>query len=1269
MKSLRTFLLQLGILLGLVRGTVAQESLADWLNAPGVRMADPAQRAVVVEKARILSEQRKAAAQAKAAQLGLPQRQVLANGRVFEIYDFLGNKPLYFTTHNANAAISSGANLLQTAPYSVNGSGLTVGVWDGGGARSTHQEFGGRVTIKDGGSLVDHSTHVAGTIAAAGVDASAKGMAPSVSVDSYEWTNDKSEMTARGASYPGEAGKIYLSNHSYGIISGWNYTGLSSPRWTWYGATPASATSIETDFGVYNGNARDTDTLAVSLPYYLILRSAGNDRADNPNTGEPVSLTTSTASAVAYDPASHPAGDGVYRGSGYENICFDAVAKNALTVGSVADAVSGGVRQPANAAMEYYSSWGPTDDGRIKPDVVANGQNLYSTLSSADNAYGTYSGTSMASPNATGSAALVIQWWAKLFPGHVMRASTLKALLIHTADDRGNPGPDYQYGWGLINVKAAADLAQAYRNSPGTRRVIEDQITFTTITRSYSFTWDGSSPIRATLCWTDPAGALQSASDSRTAALVNNLDLKINGPTGTLHQPYVMPFVGTWTPANLSAPATTGVNNTDNVEQVYVAAPIAAGVYTAVITYSGTLTNGAQNFSLILSGGVASTSAPAPSSSAVSPNVGTSDTMILTLTGAGLMTGANVKLTKSGQADVLASGQEILGDSAKFRINVNGMAPGLWNVVLTNPDGQSATLANAFTIVGPIWQEDFESGAAGWTHSPTSPYTTDNWALSTAKYRSASHSYFASGPGAKNIDDLYSPVIDIPPGSSNLRLTFYHDFDLQNTRDGGVMEFSINGGAWFDVISSGSGAAFSTGGYNGTLATTNPSSSRNPLAGRSAWTGVKTGFSQVALDLTDAVKYAGKNLQVRWRLATNGSTASNGWYIDDLVLAGDTSTNLAPAIATPAAATPSPVAGTSTALTVGASDDSGEAALTYTWSVTGGTFQRPVSFSENGTNAAKTTTATFTIAGSYTFTVTVRDAAGLTATDTVDVVVDPVATSVAVTPPTVTIGYGGTQAFGASVLDQFSDPLAVQPAVTWSASGGGSISAGGTFTAQTVGGPYTISATSGTISGTASVTVAKAAATVTLGSLAQTYNGTARTATATTVPGGLAVNFTYDGTPTAPVNHGSYAVSAVVTDVNYAGSASGTMNITGIPLTEWRALHFTAGEIAVGLADDIMDADYDGLTNLAEYGLGTDPRLFSPQPGFTLDGSGLSLTFSRPKALPDVTYIAESSESLAAWVPLSIELITDGPTQTLRARDPLVSGDPARRFIRLRFTR
>ncbi len=1259
LKFLRTFLLQSAIALGLVRGVVAQESLSDWLNAPGVDLKDPAKRAEVVAKARAQRDQHRQAAQAKAKQLGLPTRHVLKNGRTVELMDFIGNRPVYFTTHNVNAAISTGANLLQTAPYSMNGTGVTVGEWDAGSARTTHQEFGGRVVAQDGAAAADHSTHVGGTIAAAGVVAAAKGMAPLVHIDSYEWTNDKSEMTARGASYPGEAGKIYLSNHSYGFIAGWNYTGNASPMWDWWG-TGTSSTGTEQDFGKYDTNAQDSDSMAVSLPYYLVVRSAGNDRADNPSTGDPVSLTPGGTSAVSYNPASHPAGDGVYKGSGYDTMSADAVAKNVLSIGAVGDAVSGGVRATANATMTYFSSWGPTDDGRIKPDLVANGENLYSSLASSNTAYGTYSGTSMAAPNATGSAALLVQWWDHLFPGHAMRASTLKALLIQTADDLGTPGPDYQNGWGLINVKAAADLAQAYKDSPGTRRIIEDQLTTTSVSRSYTFTWDGSSPIRATLCWTDPAGTALTTSDTRTARLVNNLDLKINGPAATLHQPWVMPYVGTWTNANLSAAATTGVNNTDNVEQVFIAAPPTAGTYTAVVTFSGTLTNAAQKFSLIFSGGTATAIAAAPTASALTPNTGTGTTT-LTLSGNNFLLGANMKLTKAGQSDVAGTGQEVMGDSSKFRINTTGMAAGSWNAVVTNPDGQTVTLANAFSIASTVWQDNLESGATGWTHSATATYTTDNWTLSTAQSHSATHSFFAAGPSSANIADLYSPSISIPAAAMNLQLTFWHYYNLQNTKDAGVLEFSVNNGAWFDVLASGSGASFSSGGYNSAI-----NSNSNPLNGRQAWTGNGGSFTQVALNLTDTAKYAGNTLRIRWRLATNSGIASTGWYVDDAVLdAVIPASNLAPSIVNAASAAPATAIILSTQLSVTASDDAGEPALTYTWA----TLQTPVSFSENGTNAAKTTTATFTAAGTYTFTVTVRDAEGLTATSSVNVVVEKTPASIVVTPSSAGVIYGATQIFTASVLDQFGAALAVQPGITWSTSGGGNIAADGTFTASTVGGPYTITVTSGSITSTANVTVSKATASVTLGSLAQTYSGTPKSATATTVPSGLAVSFTYDGSATAPVDFGSYAVVATINDSNYSGSASGTLIVAGQTLTSWRAQYFSPAEITAGLADDMADPDGDHLTNLAEYALGTDPRNSTPELSSILDETGLTLAFTRPKALPDVIYSAESSADFLTWSPLTLELLTDGVTQTLRARVLFTGAIREKQFIRLRFSR
>ena len=1182
----------------LLAATAGAQSLGDFL-APGVDLGDPAQRAAVVAKMQAVEQTKRDAAVKIALARGLPRRIVRPDGTAMELMEFDGDRPVYAITHNVNAAISTGANLLQGAPLSLTGAGITVGVWDGGAVRATHQEFGGRVTVKDGAAPLDHSTHVGGTIAAAGVDAAAKGMATAVSVDSYEWTSDKSEMTARGATYPGEPGKIQLSNHSYGFIAGWNYTGKASPIWDWWG-NGTTGTGVEQDFGKYDTNARDSDSLAASAPYYLIFRSAGNDRYDNPGTGQSVALSAGGNTAVSYDPALHPPGDDVYR-AGYDTLGYDAVAKNVVTIGSVSDAVSGAVRNAGAAFLSGFSSCGPTDDGRIKPDVVANGEYLYSSFAGSDASYASISGTSMATPNATGSAALLVKHFGNLFPGQAMRASTLKALLIHTADDRGNAGPDFQYGWGLINVKAAADALTAYKAAPGNARIAESRLTSTLLTRTHTFTWDGVSPIRATLAWTDPAGTATTSHDSRTARLVNNLDLKITAPGGANFSPYVMPFVGNWTNTAFSTPATTGKNNTDNVEQVFIAAPSAAGVYQAVVSVDGTLTNGAQNYSLIISGGAAAAAA-APMTTAVSPTAGSTGTLVLNVTGANILLGATVKLTKSGQPDIAAASIEALGDTVKWRADITGRASGLWSVVITNPDGQAATLANAFSIIGPVWPttgtEDLESGAPGWTHG-NSQGTTDNWALVTTQSHSPTHSFFAAGPASTNINDLNSPAIAVPPSATNLNLSFWHRYDFQSGRDGGLLEFSVDGGAWFDVTASGSGAAFATGGYNSTFTNTGQTSSRNPLAPRACWTGANTGFAQVVVNLTDTAKYAGHSLRIRWRLATNSSTASTGWYLDDIVLnGGGVAANLPPSITAASVAAPSPVVATSAVLSVTASDDAGEAALTYTWSYVGGGFLTPVSFSENGTNAAKATTATFTAAGLYTFTVTVRDAEGLTTTSSVDVTVEQTAESIAVTPASATVGKYATQLFAASVLDQFDAPLTTQPAVGWSTNGGGSIAAGGTFTASTVGGPFTVAATSGALVDNAVVTV------------------------------------------------------------------------TGESLAHWRGAYFTPAEITAGLAADLADADGDGLANILEWALGTHPRTANTLPAAALDATGhLTLTLTRPKSLPGVSFFGEATSAPGSWpTVVPIEILADGDPQTIRLTDPIGSGGSAQRFLRLRIT-
>ncbi|MCX6868427.1 MAG: MBG domain-containing protein, partial [Verrucomicrobia bacterium] len=191
-----------------------------------------------------------------------------------------------------------------------------------------------------------------------------------------------------------------------------------------------------------------------------------------------------------------------------------------------------------------------------------------------------------------------------------------------------------------------------------------------------------------------------------------------------------------------------------------------------------------------------------------------------------------------------------------------------------------------------------------------------------------------------------------------------------------------------------------------------------------------------------------------------------------------------------------------------------------------------------------------------------------------------------------------------------------------------------------------------------------------LDNLTHTYDGTAKVATATTTPVDLTVNLTYDGSPTAPADAGSYVLAATINEVNYVGSATGTLVIR--PANDWASWcnhYFTELEQSAGLADDNADPDADGWVNLAEYALGTNPRQFTPPLVPMLDAHGLALTFTRPANLPGVTYAAESSDDLDTWSPVPLHVLESGTTETVRVLDPLTTGDPSRRFLRLRFGR
>ena len=468
-------------------------------------------------------------------------------------------RPQYYTTDNVNAAATISTNKVYPgggAGLSLTGTGITVREWDSGSALSTHQEFNGRVTVGDGASSASHSTHVAGTIMASGVAAGAKGMAYQASLRSFDWNSDASEMATEGA-----AGAL-ISNHSYGFVRGWYWTGTV---WAWNG-TPSISTLEDYLFGFYDSYAQLWDQIAQNAPYYLICKSAGNDRG---NTG------------IGY-PADGP----------YDCIEQKGISKNVLTVGAVED-ISGGYTTPSSVVMTSFSSWGPADDGRIKPDIVTNGAGLYSSNNVSNTSYTSMSGTSMATPSAVGSLALLQQHHFNLQASY-MRSATLKALVIHTADEAGTTtGPDYQFGWGLMNTrKAAVLLSEDQAND-----VISEQVLINGSTYTRDVVAMGTQPFKVTVVWTDPPGTPQAASlDPITPMLVNDLDLRISQSAST------------WYPWKLDrdnpANAATNIaeNNVDNVEVVYIASPVAGATYTITVDHDGTLSGGSQAFSLIVSG-------------------------------------------------------------------------------------------------------------------------------------------------------------------------------------------------------------------------------------------------------------------------------------------------------------------------------------------------------------------------------------------------------------------------------------------------------------------------------------------------------------------------------------------------------------------------------------------------------------------------------------------------------------------------------------------
>lgn len=613
---------------------------------------------------RAKAEREKATAIIKAKEMGWPIRKEMSDGRVIELMKLdKRGEPIYYTTNNVDAATTTRTDRLHSgggAGLDLEGDGMTIGEWDEGKVRDTHEQFSGnRVDQVDGSStLSDHATHVAGTLIGDGTgtgffSGNAKGMAPQAELDAYDWTNDESEMATAASN------GLLVSNHSYGGFGGYDFEG--NGQWTWYGGgLNFKGSGEDPDFGYYSSESENWDEIAYDAPYYLIVKAAGNDRKDNPETNDQI-RNGQNGTYVNYNPSSHPDGDGEVD-NGYDNLMPKANAKNVLTVAAVGDVPN--YTGAGDVVMTSFSSWGPTDDGRIKPDISANGQTVYSAGMDSNTDYSNKSGTSMASPNVAGSAILLQEHYENIHgSGQFMKSATLKGLIIHTADEAGpDPGPDYKFGWGLMNTEAAAALITK-------DEVIPDVITENGYVPFVGFTKniysDGTEPLKVTICWTDwpgsPGANPFDIPDIPFQSLEWDHDLRLE-KSGTTYFPYVLD------PSDPAAAATKTNNDRDNVEQIYIANP-SPGTYTVNVTQSNSSPfTPIRYFSMIITGGCANTYdlTVNNSGSSIDPddspytafnNVVTDGTKVATGTGVVFRAGNRIEITGTTGTPFVAEGQ------------------------------------------------------------------------------------------------------------------------------------------------------------------------------------------------------------------------------------------------------------------------------------------------------------------------------------------------------------------------------------------------------------------------------------------------------------------------------------------------------------------------------------------------------------------------------------------------------------------------------------
>jgi len=410
-----------------------------------------------------------------------------------------------FESLNSTVRTRLHVNEVQAEPYNLSGDGVTILVYDGGLIDSTHPDFGDRVTAMETGTVADHPTHVAGTVGGNG--GNLRGMAPAVNIVSgqynactpfcfYNSPNDVSD----DYTFARQNFSVEVTTNSMGA----NVSPNGYPC-AWFG-------DYELSSRVIDGLVAETDDRPL-----IQFWAAGNER-----------------------------GDPGCANSSYRCMSIPASAKNIITVGATT----------STDAVASFSSFGPTDDGRVKPEVVATGVNVNSCAPGGG--YQIMSGTSMATPATAGVGCLILERWHQLYPGSPdPLPEAMKALLINSATDLGNVGPDFQTGYGIVNAQRAIDQLSAggvIQSTLGADQPLD-----------FEFNVPENTPfIDVSLAWTDVP-----ALGNVIPTLVNDLDIVLISPANLGYQPWVL---------NPSSPGTAAQPGEDSVnvcEKVRVTNPLA----------------------------------------------------------------------------------------------------------------------------------------------------------------------------------------------------------------------------------------------------------------------------------------------------------------------------------------------------------------------------------------------------------------------------------------------------------------------------------------------------------------------------------------------------------------------------------------------------------------------------------------------------------------------------------------------------------------------